>query len=117
MTTAPIPAQPSTFVPASVYRATATASRLNWAKLEENRLAYAFSILLFQTAILAPLGLWTMNLTNGGDWQMAALLGSCFLVLIPILAALSLKTIVRLFSLSLVVCLGVVAVNLFQLLH
>ncbi len=91
--------------------------RFDWAKLEGNHLPWAFSILLFQTTILAPLALWTMNLANGGDWQMAVLLGSSFAVLIPILSALPLRTIFRLFGLSLLLCLSVVLANVLHLMH
>ena len=78
---------------------------------EFNRMGWACTALMFQGCLLSPILLLTMAYFNGGDWQFLVSM-FCFLgVLIPILSAQKVKYLFIGFSISLVLHLVMIGMN------
>lgn len=69
-----------------------------WATDQEfYRLGYLVAMLLFQTCILVPFGLWALTVNGGGSIQLGILVVSSFIVVASNLAALSTKYTIPIF--------------------
>ncbi|QJD79869.1 hypothetical protein [Spirosoma rhododendri] len=79
---------------------------------EFNRTGWAATALAVQGCILSPTLLLTMAYLGGGDWQFLTGMLCFLLVLIPILAAMPLKTLVPAFVLSFVIQAAIILLNI-----
>jgi hypothetical protein len=107
----------ATLTQSTFYVAPATSSLLNryrqfTANAEFNRLGWAATALTIQGCILSPVHILLMSTYGGGDWQFLVSMLCFLLVLVPILAAQPVKYIFPAFSISLLVHLSMVLLNL-----
>ncbi|GAA4413797.1 hypothetical protein GCM10023187_42510 [Nibrella viscosa] len=84
------------------------------AKAEFNRIGWAASALAVQGCILSPALLLTMAYFGGGDWQFLVSMLGFLVVLVPVLAALPVRFIFRMFTLSALAHLIIILINVLQ---
>lgn len=81
------------------------------ARAEFYRVGWAAAALIIQGCVLAPAVLLTMFYYGGGDWQLLVANLAFLGVLVPILSAMGVKYILPAFSISFLIHLAIILIN------